>query len=133
MRDAARLGHDCIRTPPEPGFEPSEDCLYLNVWRPAGARAGRRLPVIVWVHGGAFISGSNAPAEASGAGFARDGVILVAPNYRLGRFGFFAFPALSAEHPGEPKGNYGYLDQIAALRWVRDNIAAFGEIPATSR
>lgn len=129
VRDAARLGHDCIRTPPEPGFEPSEDCLYLNVWRPAGARAGRRLPVIVWVHGGAFISGSNAPAEASGAGFARDGVILVAPNYRLGRFGFFAFPALSAEHPGEPKGNYGYLDQIAALRWVRDNIAAFGGDP----
>lgn len=127
VRAATRFGRDCMRPAADPAFEPSEDCLYLNVWRPAGS-AGKR-PVIVWIHGGAFVSGSNVPAEASGAAFARDGVIFVAPNYRLGRFGFFAHPALSAERPGEPKGNYGYLDQIAALRWVKRNIAAFGGDP----
>ena len=131
VREATRPGHDCMRAMPDPAaYDPSEDCLFLNVWRPARAVPRRRLPVLVWIHGGGFIAGSNAPAEASGAGFARDGVIFVAPNYRLGRFGFFAFPALSAEHPEEPKGNYGYLDQIAALRWVRANIAAFGGDPA---
>ncbi|HET6526313.1 carboxylesterase/lipase family protein [Sphingopyxis sp.] len=128
VRAAARFGHDCMRPAADPAFEPSEDCLYLNVWRPAGAATGKR-PVIVWIHGGAFVSGSNVPAEASGAAFARDGVIFVAPNYRLGRFGFFAHPALSAERPDEPKGNYGYLDQIAALQWVKRNIAAFGGDP----
>ena len=127
VREAVRFGHDCMRPAADPAFEPSEDCLYLNVWRPAGA-VGKR-PVIVWIHGGAFVSGSNVPAEASGAAFARDGVIFVAPNYRLGRFGFFAHPALSAERHEEPKGNYGYLDQIAALQWVKRNIAAFGGDP----
>ncbi len=127
VREAVRFGHDCMRPAADPAFEPSEDCLYLNVWRPAGA-AGKR-PVIVWIHGGAFVSGSNVPAEASGAAFARGGVIFVAPNYRLGRFGFFAHPALSAEQPEAPKGNYGYLDQIAALHWVKRNIAAFGGDP----
>lgn len=129
VRDATRPGHDCMRPAADPAFEPSEDCLTLNVWRPAGAKRGK-LPVLVWIHGGAFVSGSNVPAEASGAPFARDGVIFVAPNYRLGRFGFFAHPALSAEQAGEPMGNYGYLDQIAALQWVRRNIAAFGGDPA---
>lgn len=128
VRDATRFGHDCMRPAADPAFEPSEDCLTLNVWRPAGG-AKRKLPVLVWIHGGAFVSGSNVPAEASGAAFARDGLIFVAPNYRLGRFGFFAHPALSAEHPGEAKGNYGYLDQIAALQWVQRNIAAFGGDP----
>jgi para-nitrobenzyl esterase len=128
VRAATRFGHDCMRPAADPAFEPSEDCLYLNVWRPAGAPARKR-PVIVWIHGGAFVSGSNVPAEASGAAFARDGVVFVAPNYRLGRFGFFAHPALSAERPDEPKGNYGYLDQIAALQWVKRNIAAFGGDP----
>lgn len=118
VREAARFGHDCMRPAADPAFEPAEDCLYLNVWRPADLAASKR-PVIVWIHGGAFVSGSNVPAEASGAAFARDGVIFVAPNYRLGRFGFFAHPALSAERPDEPKGNYGYLDQIAALQWVK--------------
>jgi len=125
VRDATQPGHDCMRPASDPAFEPSEDCLYLNVWRPADA-AEDKLPVLVWIHGGAFVSGSNVPPEASGANFARDGVIFVAPNYRLGRFGFFAHPALSAEQPEEPKGNYGYLDQIAALKWVQRNIAAFG-------
>lgn len=128
VREAARFGHDCMRPAADPAFEPAEDCLYLNVWRPADLAASKR-PVIVWIHGGAFVSGSNVPAEASGAAFARDGVIFVAPNYRLGRFGFFAHPALSAERPDEPKGNYGYLDQIAALQWVKRNIAAFGGDP----
>ena len=127
VRQAVRFRHDCMRPAADPAFEPSEDCLYLNVWRPAGA-PGKR-PVIVWIHGGAFVSGSNVPAEASGAAFARDGMIFVAPNYRLGRFGFFAHPALSAEWPDEPKGNYGHLDQIAALQWVKRNIAAFGGDP----
>lgn len=128
VRDAARFGHDCMRPAADSGFDPSEDCLYLNVWRPPG-NTRRKLPVLVWIHGGAFVSGSNVPAEASGAAFARDGLIFVAPNYRLGRFGFFAHPALSSEHPGEAKGNYGYLDQIAALQWVKRNIAAFGGDP----
>ncbi|HVJ01079.1 MAG TPA: carboxylesterase family protein [Sphingomonas sp.] len=130
VHTATRFGHDCMRPASEPAFEPSEDCLFLNVWRPIGARAGKKLPVLVWIHGGAFVAGSNALAEASGAAFALDGLIFVAPNYRLGRFGFFAHPALSAEHPDEPKGNYGYLDQIAALRWVKRNIAAFGGDPS---
>lgn len=129
VRDATRPGHDCMRPAADPAFEPSEDCLTLNVWRPAGAKKGK-LPVLVWIHGGAFVSGSNVPPEASGAPFARDGVVFVAPNYRLGRFGFFAHPALSAEQGDEPKGNYGYLDQIAALKWVQRNIAAFGGDPA---
>lgn len=128
VREAGRFGPDCMRPAADPAFEPSEDCLYLNVWRSAGAPSRKR-PVIVWIHGGAFVSGSNVPPEASGAAFARDGVIFVAPNYRLGRFGFFAHPALSTERPDEPKGNYGYLDQIAALQWVKRNIDAFGGEP----
>ena len=128
VHDASRFGQYCMRPVADTAHDPSEDCLYLNVWRPVGATDDKR-PVIVWIHGGAFVSGSNVPAEASGAAFARDGVIFVAPNYRLGRFGFFAHPALSAEHPDEPKGNYGYLDQIAALQWVKRNIAAFGGDP----
>jgi len=129
-RDAEAYGHDCIqaRTPDvNEGTAPSEDCLYLNVWRPAGVH--RKLPVMVWIHGGGYVAGTNAAPLYSGAAFARDGVIFVNMNYRLGRLGFFAFPALTKEHPEEPKGNYGYLDQIAALRWVKRNIAAFGGDP----
>jgi para-nitrobenzyl esterase len=107
---------------------PSEDCLYLNVWRPADASA-RNLPVMVWIYGGGFTGGSSASSNTSGAGFSTQGVVLVAMNYRVGRFGFFAFPALSSERPDETKGNYAYMDQIAALQWVRRNIAAFGGNP----
>jgi para-nitrobenzyl esterase len=107
---------------------PSEDCLFLNVWRPADPTA-RRLPVMVWIYGGGFMGGSSASPSTSGAQFAKQGVLLVSFNYRLGRFGFFAFPALSRECPDETKGNYAYMDQIAALRWVRRNIAAFGGDP----
>jgi len=107
---------------------PSEDCLYLNVWRP-GDQTARNLPVMVWIYGGGFTGGSSASPNTSGAGFAKQGVVLVAMNYRVGRFGFFAFPALSSEHPDETKANYAYMDQIATLKWVKRNIAAFGGNP----
>jgi para-nitrobenzyl esterase len=132
VRDGSQFGANCAQAsrdaPTAPGS--SEDCLFLNVWRPAETaqlrHAPRKLPVMVWIHGGAFVAGSGAQPSFSGEAFARQGVVLVTINYRLGRFGFFAFPGLSAEHAGEVKGNYGYLDQIAALQWVRRNIAAFG-------
>jgi para-nitrobenzyl esterase len=107
----------------------SEDCLFLNIWRPAGATLGTKLPVMVWIHGGAFVMGSSSSPENSGNQFAKQGVILVTINYRLGRLGHFAFPALSKEHPEEPKGSYAFMDQIAALKWVQQNIAAFGGDP----
>jgi para-nitrobenzyl esterase len=120
-------------TPPAPAAAPaaqapSEDCLYLNVWRPADP-AARNLPVMVWIHGGGFVGGSSSSPNTSGVQFAKQGVVLVAMNYRLGRFGFFAFPALSRERPNENKGNYAYMDQLAALQWVKRNIAAFGGNP----
>ena len=107
---------------------PSEDCLYLNVWRPADP-AARNLPVMVWIYGGGFTGGSSSSPNTSGVGFAKQGVVLVAMNYRVGRFGFFAHPALSRERSEENKGNYAYMDQIAALQWVKRNIAAFGGNP----
>jgi para-nitrobenzyl esterase len=107
----------------------SEDCLYLNVWKPAIAKENARLPVMVWIHGGAFVFGSGAMNNFSGASFTDNGVILVSINYRLGRLGFFAFPALSKEYQDEPKGSYAYMDQIAALQWIQKNIAAFGGDP----
>ncbi|HLZ41773.1 MAG TPA: carboxylesterase family protein [Candidatus Sulfotelmatobacter sp.] len=137
VRQATEFGADCMQgrfgPPPAPGAPParapSEDCLYLNVWRPASAASGAKLPVMVWIYGGGFVGGSSAMPLTSGTQFAKQGVILVAANYRVGRFGFFAFPALSREHPEEPKGNYAYMDQIAALKWVQKNIAAFGGDP----
>jgi len=135
VRQATDFGADCMQgrfgPPPAaaPGAPPpripSEDCLYLNVWRPEDPGA-RNLPVMVWIYGGGFTGGSSASPNTSGVGFAKQGVVLVAMNYRVGRFGFFAFPALSSEHPDEVKSNYAYMDQIAALQWVKRNIAAFG-------
>src|ERR1700728_2245712 len=93
-----------------------EDCLYLNVWRPSGAPSGTKLPVMFWIYGGGFTDGSSSSSFTSGTQFAKQGVVLVAANYRVGRFGFFAFPALSKEHPDELKRNYAYMDQIAALQ-----------------
>ena len=84
---------------------------------------------MVWIYGGGFTGGSSASPNTSGTAFATQGVVLVAMNYRVGRFGFFAFPALSKERPDETKGNYAYMDQIAALQWVKRNIAAFGGNP----
>jgi para-nitrobenzyl esterase len=131
VRDATQFGADCAQEPfPQDAAPlrtaPAEDCLFLNVWKPAEARAGAKLPVMVWVHGGGFVNGGSSPAITSGEKFARDGVILVSFNYRLGRYGFFAHQGLAAEGYG---GNFGFLDQIAALKWVRANIAAFGGDP----
>ena len=107
------------------GLDTSEDCLYLNIWTPADEPAAA-LPVMVWFHGGGHNSGAGSPRIFDGTALARKGVVLVTINYRLGPFGFLAHPALTAESPHGSSGNYGLLDQIAALEWVRDNIAAFG-------
>jgi para-nitrobenzyl esterase len=105
----------------------SEDCLYLNVWTVAAP--GEKRPVMVWFHGGGFMVGSGALPFSNGDHLARAGVVVVTVNYRLGRLGFLAHAELSAEQPQHTSGNYGLLDQIASLRWVRDNIAAFGGDP----
>ncbi|WP_162245890.1 MULTISPECIES: carboxylesterase/lipase family protein [unclassified Roseateles] len=105
----------------------SEDCLYLNVWAPAASGGGPR-PVMVWLHGGALIFGAGSLALYDGAALARDGVVVVTVNYRLGPLGYFVHPALERAAPGGP-ANFGLLDQIAALRWVQQNIAAFGGDP----
>jgi para-nitrobenzyl esterase len=106
----------------------SEDCLYLNIWTPAKTDRDK-LPVMVWIHGGAFTSGSGTVPLYNGEGLARKGVVFVTINYRLGIFGFFAHPLLSAESPGKVSGNYGILDQIEALKWIQKNINAFGGDP----
>jgi para-nitrobenzyl esterase len=130
VRDATRFGNDCVQTPwiVLSGVPFSEDCLTANVWTLAHGVAERR-PVLVFIYGGAFIGGSGAYALYDGASLAREGVVVVSFNYRVGIFGFFAHPGLSAESPTHASGNYGIQDQIAALQWVRDNIAAFGGDP----
>lgn len=110
-------------------IERDEDCLYLNVWTAADS-ADERRPVMVWIHGGAFVFGSGSVDTYDGEALARKGAVVVTLNYRLGSLGFLAHPALSAEAERGVSGNYGLLDQVAALRWVRDNIAAFGGDPA---
>ncbi len=151
VRQATEFGADCMQgrfgpppppsgapttrpsatsTPAAPAMSaPSENCLFVNVWTPASAAPGAKLPVMFWIYGGGFVGGSSAMPLTSGTQFAKQGVILVAANYRVGRFGFFAFPALSHERPDELKGNYAYMDEIAALRWVKRNISAFGGNP----
>jgi para-nitrobenzyl esterase len=112
-----------------PGYEPdSEDCLYLNVWTSAKS-ARDRLPVMVWIHGGGFRFVSGSEKFFNGEKLAAKGAIVVTFNYRLGAFGFLAHPELSKESDHRTSGNYGVLDQIAALRWVQKNIAAFGGDP----
>jgi para-nitrobenzyl esterase len=106
----------------------SEDCLTLNIWTPAKGGSDR-LPVMVWIHGGGFQAGAGAENRHDGEAFARKNVVLVSINYRLGIFGFFAHPELTKESGRSASGNYGMLDQVAALRWVKDNIAAFGGDP----
>jgi len=134
-REASAYGPACPQ-PIDPSGKPngagyvgptSEDCLNLNVFAPHGAR---RAPVMVWIFGGGDTMGANAVPSNDGTNFARDGVILVSINYRLGALGFFAHPALTrAAAAGEPIANYGVMDQIAALRWIRRNIKAFGGDP----
>ena len=111
----------------DPG--PSEDCLTLNVWTPKTAIEGAKLPVMVWIYGGGFYAGSTSERRQDGEAFAHRGVILVSMNYRLNIFGFFADSALAAESPQHAAGNYGLMDQSAALQWVERNIARFGGDP----
>lgn len=110
------------------GARQDEDCLYLNVWTPART-TDAKLPVMVWIHGGGCTTGSGSAPYYNGTNLAQQGVVLVTINYRLGPFGFLAHPLLSKESPQHVSGNYGFLDQIAALRWVQRNIAAFGGDP----
>ena len=129
-RDGGQVGALCIQPPAngDNGVGPlpmSEDCLTLNVWSPAERETP--LPVMVWIHGGGLNNGSGTAALYDGSNLARRGVVVVTINYRLGRLGFFEHPALAAERePGEPGVNYGLMDVVAALEWVRDNAAAFG-------
>jgi para-nitrobenzyl esterase len=110
------------------GKEMSEDCLSLTVWTPLRSQA-KKLPVYVWFYGGGFAAGSGDEARYDGESFAKHGIVVVNVNYRLGIFGFFAHPELTQESPHKASGNYGLLDQVAALEWVRRNIAAFGGDP----
>lgn len=139
-RPTDHYGADCIQSPPyvPPGGSPwtaefhasgptSEDCLFLNVWTPA-TTVDARLPVMVWIHGGGFAGGSGAIPIYRGAALAARGVVVVTINYRLGVFGFLAHPSLTEE--AGSSGNYGLMDQVAALEWIRTNIAALGGDPA---
>ncbi len=134
-RDATTFCKDCGQAGYGPGgrqkisANASEDCLALNIWKPEKTTKESKLPVMVWIHGGGFTGGSGATPQNFGNSFAKQGVILVTINYRLGRLGYFAHPALSKENPNEPKGNYGYMDQIAALQWIQNNIESFGGNP----
>src|SRR3954467_3504779 len=134
VRAARDLGHNCMQHQPYGDIDPfaagvSEDCLYLNVWtKSLDNRAPR--PVMVWIHGGGFFAGFGGEERHNGARLAQKGAVVVTLNYRLGPFGFFAHPALAAESPHHAAGNYGLLDQIAALQWVKRNIARFGGDPS---
>jgi len=160
VRTCVRYGPSCPQPQGDglslfPLGETDEDCLYLNVWTPAGGATGgsdgaaeaagdgaagqgddgaagrtaAALPVMVWIHGGGFSTGSGSLDVYSGMDLARLGAVVITINYRLGPLGFLAHPELSREDPSGVSGNYGLLDQIAALRWVRDNVAAFGGDP----
>src|SRR5580692_5619905 len=133
VRKAAAFGARCVqaRIYDDMVFRDSgssEDCLYLNVWTPE-ASPTTRLPVMVWIHGGGFQSGATSEPRQDGEVLAHKGVVVVSMNYRLGIFGFFSHPELTRESPHHASGNYGLMDQAAALLWVRKNIAAFGGDP----
>lgn len=133
-RDAKSYGADCMQDPfpgdaAPLGVPPAEDCLYMNVWRPATGSSSEKLPVMVWIYGGGFVNGGSSPSVYDGSEFAKSGVVLVSFNYRLGNFGFFAHPALATEQKDGMFGNYGIMDQVAALQWVKRNVAAFGGDP----
>ncbi len=134
VREATTYSSDCMQKPfggdaAPLGTTPAEDCLYANVWKPTAAKSA--LPVVVWIYGGGFVNGGASPPTYSGANLAKQGVMFVSFNYRVGRFGTFALPQLTKQDPDHGLlGNYGILDQIAALRWVQRNIAAFGGDPS---
>ncbi len=133
VRAAKDFGSRCIQSSGYPDMvfhDPgqSEDCLTLNVWAPAGAKKGS-LPVMVWIYGGGFVSGSTSENRQDGKFLAHRDVVVVSMNYRMGIFGFFAHPELTAESPHHASGNYGLMDQAAALAWVKRNIAGFGGDP----
>jgi para-nitrobenzyl esterase len=131
VREATKYGAACLQGKifGDINFnELSEDCLTLNVWTPAKS-AKDRLPVMVWIHGGGFQAGAGGEPRHDGEALARKGVVLVSINYRLGVFGFLSHPELTRESGRSASGNYGMLDQVAALRWVQENIAAFGGNP----
>lgn len=133
VRDATKFGPACIQPKARSGSiyawdlgEVSEDCLFLNVWAKQGVS---KAPVMVWIHGGALTTGSSSEPMYDGTRFAERGLVVVSINYRLGVLGYLAHPLLSEESPEKISGNYGLLDQIEALRWVKRNIAAFGGDP----
>src|SRR5271170_646652 len=132
VRDATKPGAACMQTESAlmriTSSTMSEDCLYLNVWTPS-LKPTMPAPVMVFIHGGSFIAGSGSQPQYDGANLAARGVVVVTINYRLGVFGYLAHPELSAESPLHTSGNYGLLDQMAALNWVRQNIANFGGDP----
>lgn len=135
VRQAAEFGAACpqalyAETSPyyQPPFPRSEDCLYLNIWT-AAKSAGDKRPVMVWIHGGGYTRGSGSTPTYFGDTLATKGAVVVTVNYRLGAFGFFGHPELTKESPHHASGNYGLLDQLAALQWVHKNIAAFGGDP----
>ena len=130
IREAAEFGPACIQPVAPvpniysgPALPMSEDCLTLNIWAPTNAHGA---PVLVWIHGGSLWTGSGREALYDGTRLAERGIIVVTINYRLGALGWLAHPELSAESPQGVSGNYGLLDEIEALRWVRQNIGAFG-------
>jgi len=133
-RAATQFGPACVQPPVRPGSiytwklpPTSEDCLFLNIWAPADAR---NAPVFFWIHGGALTTGVGSDALYDGTALASRGLIVVSINYRMGVLGYLAHPELSAESPEHISGNYGLLDQIEALHWVKRNITAFGGDPA---
>jgi para-nitrobenzyl esterase len=131
---ATHFGHRCIQFADYPDMVfrdagPSEDCLTLNIWAPAHTTGTAKLPVMVWIHGGGFVGGGSSEPRQDGAILAARGVVVVSMNYRLGMLGFFVHPALTAESPHHAAGNYGLMDQAAALAWVHANIGAFGGDP----
>jgi len=135
VRPASQLGHNCMQHQPYGDIDPfaagvSEDCLNLNVWTSSLDANAPRRPVMVWIHGGGFFAGFGGEERHNGAPLAKKGAVVVTLNYRLGPFGFLAHPALAAESPHHAAGNYGLLDQIAALQWVQRNIARFGGDPS---
>jgi para-nitrobenzyl esterase len=133
VRKATEYPARCMQAPIYPDMifhdnGPSEDCLYLNLWMPA-APAQPRLPVMVWIYGGGFAAGATSEPRQDAGNLSKKGVLVVTMNYRLGVFGFFSHPALARESGRNAAGNYGLLDQVAALKWVKDNIAVFGGDP----